>query len=122
MKYEIIKNSECYDPCNVPDDEWIGEIPDLVYGWSFEYKNANGEYSYGSVAYESMMPEEYANLWHTEDGGEWIHDVPRWRGWEPTGRVVFRGYAVEKWDAEERDWYVEPYDPVIEKSYIVGVA
>lgn len=122
MEYEIIKLSESYAEYRneVRDSEWLGEIPGLLNGWSFEYKNAKGEYSYGSVSYENMMPEEYANLWHTEDGREWIHDTPSWNGWEPTGRVVFRGYAEEYYDPDEREWFVEPYYPVVEQSFIVG--
>lgn len=120
MKYEIIKNSESHTGYNIPDEEWIGEIKGLVNGWQYEYQNAKGEYNYSSVSYVDMMPEEYANLWQTEDGLglEWIHDTARALGWEPTGRVVFRGYAVELYDPEERDYYVEPYDASVERGYM----
>lgn len=111
MKYEIIKNSESFSGYDIPDDEWVGEIHGLVNGWSFEVKNAKGEYDYLSVSWEHGLPEDYANMFVTENGESWLFEIPRWNGWEPTGRVVFRGYAKEYYDADEHEWFVERVDP-----------
>lgn len=107
MQYTIIKNSESHTGYDIPDKEYKGQIPGLCGGFQYEYINDKGEYEYSSVSYYYETPEEYAGKWHTEDGGEWVHDTPRYKGWEPTGRVVFRGYARDYYDPDEREWFVE---------------
>ena len=124
MAYEIIKLSESFASYRneVEDKEYIGDIPGVCNGWMFEYRNKDGEYNYSSVSYVHGSADDYANLYHTDDGLEWIHDTARYGGWEPTGRVVFRGYATEYYDPDEREWFVEQYDPADELAYIVAYA
>ena len=56
--FEIITNSQCHDPLDIPDCIWKGEQRGLCYGWSFEYKNDAGEYCYGSTAWEECTPAQ----------------------------------------------------------------
>ena len=121
-EYEIIPISKSFAEYRneVKDCRYIGDLDGVVNGWQFEYINKDGEYAYGSVSYVRGSAYDYANTFHDPwDGGEWIHETPRMRGYEPTGRVVFRGYAIEYWDEYERDWFVKDYDPSVEYSYII---
>ena len=103
MKFEIIKNSESKSGFDVPDKEYKGQVDGLVHGWSFEFVNDKGEISYNSVYYSHGTPERNAEE-------RYNFETERMNGWEPTGRVVFRGYATEHYDPEERDYYVKPVD------------
>lgn len=95
MKYEIIKNSESFTGYDIPDDEWKG-LTHEVNAWQFECTK-DGEISYSSVTFNYGMPEDC----------EITVDLCRWNGWEPTGRVIFRGYYTEHYDFDERDFYYE---------------
>ena len=105
--YTIIKNSESHTGYDIADIEYKGMIDGLCCGWQLEYTNDKGEYGYSSVSYTQLTPEEYAGKWTTDSGMEWIHETPSWNGWKPTGRVVFRGYAEEYYDPDEREWFVK---------------
>ena len=107
MTFEIIKNSESYTGFDIKDDIFIGYIQGLACGWQFEYVNEQGEYAYGGGSYEECTPEEYAYRFTCDDGSPWIAEVPRRKGYELTGRVVFRGYGRLYYDADEREWFVE---------------
>ena len=102
-QFTIIKNSESNTGYDIPDKEFKGYKSNLLCGWQYEFKNADGKFNYGSVIYSHTTPEDEAYRW----GEENAFTVERWKGWEPTGRVVFRGYAEEFYDAEDRDWYVK---------------
>lgn len=107
MKYTIIKNSESHTGYDIPDKEYKGMISGLCCGWQWEYVNDKGEIDYSSVSFTHMTPEEYAGQFKAYDGGDWIHETPSFNGWKPTGRVVFRGYARDYYDPDEREWFVE---------------
>lgn len=120
MKFQIIKLSESFASYRneVPDEEWVGEIKGLVNGWMLEYANKDGKVEYDSVSFISGTIESAVALYEAQGGGSWLFDIPRYKGFEPTGRVVFRGYATEYYDPEERDWCVKPYRLGKELSYI----
>ena len=111
MTYEIIKNSESFSGFNVKDDIYLGVIPGLCCGWMFEFKNAEGKINYNSVSWYEGTPEEYCQTW-LKHGEEALFYMERLCGWEPTGRVVFRGYGEEYWcnDPEIRDWCIREID------------
>lgn len=103
MKFEIIKNSQSETGYDIPDDTFYGCLPGLVNGWQYEARNVSdkrfpvGKILYFSVSYQWGMPEDEEEFqsYHASN-----------YGWELTGRVVFRGYAHEEYDLEERDYYV----------------
>lgn len=99
MKFEIIKNSEGCKKWNIEDKEYLGQITGLCCGWEFEIIDKEGKLTSLSVIWDEALPED---TW--ED--HYYPQMCEWHGWEPTGRVVFRGYARSHWDAEERDYYV----------------
>ena len=121
MQFKIIKLSESYAEYRdeVADSEWIGIIPGVMNGWSIEYVRKDGEMGYGSVIFLPGTIEDEVGRYEGYSGS-WLFDIPRLNGAEPTGRVVFRGYYTEHYDLEERDYYYEDYEPVVERSYIVG--
>ena len=81
---------------------YLGPLDGFVAGFNFEVKNKDGEYNYTSCHFMEEHPDDYINNLHYD-----YFDSCRYNGWEPTGRAVFRGYGIEKWNPEERDWYVE---------------
>ena len=84
----------------VNDEEYFGVLPGLMSGWQFEFVK-NGEIGYNSVYYSYETPEHCAEYEH------WNFDTESMFGYEPTGRVVFRGYAAEgEWIPEEREYSV----------------
>lgn len=120
MQFKIIKLSESQAEYRneIPDSEWIGIIPGVANGWQIEYSKG-GAFEYGSVTFQFGMIE--ADVARYEGYcGSWLFEIPRMNGWEPTGRVVFRGYYTEHYDFDERDYYYEDYDPAVERAYIVG--
>lgn len=121
IQFEIIPLSQSHADYRdeVPDKEWLGIIPGIVNGWSIEYVNKDGKFEYGSVSYVYSTVEDYVKLYEAQGGGSWLFEIPRWKGYEPTGRVVFRGYGTEHWDDSERDWYVVEYEPTAEKAFII---
>ena len=104
MKFEIIKNSQSETGYEIPDDTFYGILPGMVMGWQYEARNVCdkrfpvGKLLYFDVSYRNGMPEgeeEFMTFY--------ANDL----GWELTGRVVFRGYAREYYDSEEREWFVK---------------
>lgn len=104
-KFEVITISESEAGYRIPDKKFRGFIDGLVCGWQFEYKGDDGKLYYGSTVFESCTPETYANRYSTDSGLSWLEEYVAHNG-RLTGRVVFRGYAVTRWDPEERDEYV----------------
>ena len=104
-KFEIIVNSQGpkYD---IEDKTYYGQKPNLCCGWQFEFENEKGEINYNSVTWYEGTPEEYCESWLQYDDDA-LFTGERWNGWQPTGRVVFRGYAERYYDSEERDWFVK---------------
>ena len=101
MKFQIIKNSEGCKKWDIPDNEYRGQIEGLCCGWEFEVRKPDGTLDSFSVIHEEADPE-----W-TWDNNHYS-EMCEWHGFEPTGRVVFRGYGKLYWHAEERDWCVQP--------------
>lgn len=122
IQFEIIPLSKSHAEYRnrIPDKKWLGIIPGIVNGWQIEYVNKDGKFEYGSVSYQAGMIEQDVALYEAQGGGSWLFEIPRWKGYEPTGRVVFRGYGVQLWDSWERDWYVEEYEPTVEQTYITA--
>jgi len=100
-KFEVLSVSESLLSYKneVSNEEYFGVLPGLLHGWQFEFSK-NGETNYSSVTWYFGSPEEFA-------AHEWAFEMERWNGWEPTGRVVFRGYGREYWWSEEREMCVE---------------
>ena len=94
-------------------------IPGIVNGWMFEFRDKKGNINYNSTSYHWGTPEDYCDSW-LQYGEDALFEMERWNGYEPTGRVVFRGYATEHYDVDEHDWYVEPYEPVDDDFEGVG--
>lgn len=97
MNYTIIKNSESHTGYDIPDCTFEG-LKNYANGWQFECEK-DGKIGYSSVAFGYGMPDA--------KDFETTIDLCRWNGWEPTGRVIFRGYYEEYYDCDERDWYYE---------------
>lgn len=92
------------------DNRNYGYIDGLVRGFNIEFQHKEtGEITYNSAIYVEENIEDY----YRERIAEWgsigyePFSMEKAKGYEPTGRAVFRGYAVEKYDVEERDYYVE---------------
>lgn len=102
LQFEIIRNSESKTGYNIPDKEYKGQIDGLCCGWQFEFERS-GKIDYNSVNWYHGTPEECAYQYGEEDAFE----LERMNGWEPTGRVIFRGYAREYYDVEDREWYIQ---------------
>ena len=94
MKYTIIKNSESNTGYDIPDCEFHGLDNRYVCGWQFELVR-DGKAGWSDVKFFCGMPEECA----AEQARYW--DMI---GCEPTGTVIFRGYFVEEFDYEDRDF------------------
>ena len=105
-KFEIIKVSEANVDWNEEDREYVGVIPGYAAGFNFEVVDNNGKIDYMSAHYIDEDPSEMVENYYKDLGADYF-DVVRWNGFEPTGRVIFRGYAIEHYDPEERDWYIE---------------
>ena len=109
--FEIIPFSQSHETdYHVDDEPFYGELPGLCMGWQFEARNVDderfpvGKILYFSVIHEEAMPEVTAKL-------HFMQEKADERGWELTGRVVFRGYGRLYWYAEERDWCVADVTP-----------
>lgn len=91
----------CYNDC-----EFKGVISNYVCGFCVEVKNNNtGKIDYTSCTftndfYEIKLPEVHED-WN-ELGLKADCCAPNW---EPTGRIVFRGYYREFYDFNEHDYY-----------------
>ena len=87
-----------------------GFIPGFLRGYNVEFKHKEtGSIEYGTAIYVPTTVEEY----YQRDIDEWgelgysLFQVERSKGFEPTGRVVFRGYNTELYDPDMREEYVE---------------
>ena len=110
--FTVIQPSEAHTDWTVKDQKYYGFVPGFIRGWCFEFKNENGEYAYNSMNCFGVEPEQYVDTL-----GEDAFLIERFNGYEPTGRVMFRGYFTEHYDPVERDWFVEdvPEDRVVER-------
>ena len=106
LSFEIIVNSDSYTGYTIEDDKYIGVIPGLACGWQFEFIRNDGKIGYNSVAYYEGTPEEYCQMW-LRYGEDALFEIERRNGYEPTGRVIFRGYGVEYYDTEYREWFIK---------------
>ena len=99
--YTVILPSEAQLPYQVNDKAFHGVLPGLACGWQYEFLKY-GKTVYGDVIYDERDADSTADEYHFNDPEFCV-----WEGMTPTGRVVFRGYGVLHYWAEERDWYVE---------------
>lgn len=105
-KFEIIKNSESNTGYQIEDKEFKGIIPGVCCGWQYEYIDSEGHIAYSSVTYCDESAEDYAYRWTDDNGRSWLLDGLNRNDYDFTGRVIFRGYGYEYYDAEERDWFI----------------
>lgn len=76
-----------------------GYVPGLMRGYNLEVKKGD-VVDWLSAEWIGGEPnEEFNDGFHS-----WYHIE---HGFVPTGRVSFRGYGVERYDAKERDFYIE---------------
>lgn len=76
----------------------IGEIPGLMRGYNIEVEK-NGAIDWMSAEWIYGNPEEVFNdEYHVWSRNDW--------GLKPTGRITFRGYGTEDYDADERETFV----------------
>ncbi len=104
MKYEVINSERA-------NSEFNGVFPGYVCGWSFEFRNKDGKIDFNSCSWFEGTAEEYCQTW-LRYGEDALFEMERWNGWTPTGRVKFCGYGVERYDPEERDWYIIDANPI----------
>lgn len=96
--------------------EW-GSIPEykgkpyfpILCGFCAQVKNKEGKIGYCSTVYtgdydEMVIPTMHSLHWN--DLGI-SAELASYNGYEPTGVIVFRGYALENYDFEERESFVE---------------
>ena len=100
---EYVKASSIWPTAKDYEDK--GDIPGLVRGYNIEVKTMDGRVDWLSACYIDIDPETHFN----DEFNTWRYSE---YGWTPTGRICFRGYAVEKYDPDERDFYVIPYEAV----------
>lgn len=87
------------------DCEFKGIIPGYVCGWNVEAKR-DGIIDAGSTCftndYEEILNPNESSYWNDLGISE---DLLNHNGWRATGNIVFRGYYIEDYDFEEREWY-----------------
>lgn len=101
--FEIIKNSESYANYDEPDKEYKGVIPGKTAGFNFEVRHINdGHIDYMSCVFiDNETPTDYIrNLFYD------FFETISFSGFEPTGRVIFRGYGETYYDHNFHDWCV----------------
>jgi len=91
----------------LPKSEFKGIIPGLVCGFCVEAEK-DGKIDCGSTIFtnnfEYIKNPEYDPKWNELGICE---DLLNLNGWNATGNIVFRGYFVERYDPEERDYCYE---------------
>lgn len=76
----------------------LGEISGLMRGYNIEVEK-NGVVDWMSAEWIYGNPEvEFNDDYHCWSRNDW--------GLKPTGRITFRGYGFEEYDADERETYV----------------
>lgn len=80
-----------------------GHINGYVRGYNIEVITSTGETKWLSCEWTNDSPEIYFD----DDFHNWYNSEHQWI---PTGRICFRGYGVEIYDHEERDFVVEIVD------------
>lgn len=99
MKFNIIRNQD-YAEYGVSNYEYMGQLEGVGCGWRFEARNSEGETRYLPVLWSEDTPEKYAedhNLY--SKAGE---------GFTLTGTVIFCGYAMLAYGADESEFRVYP--------------
>jgi hypothetical protein len=82
----------------------LGERAGFVRGYNVEVRKGD-ETGWLSCSWINGDPNDYFNdAFHA-----WCREED---GLEYTGRICFRGYGIEKWDPEERDYYIVMEDEV----------
>ena len=76
----------------------LGERPGFVRGYNVEVVK-DGKTDWVSCSWFEGDP----NIYFNDEFHTWLNAE---HGWEYTGRICFRGYGVEMWDPEERDFYI----------------
>ena len=87
------------------DCEFKGIISGYICGFNVECEK-DGIIDCGSTCftndYEEILNPNENSVWNDLGISE---DLLNLNGWKTTGNIVFRGYYIEDYDFEERDWY-----------------
>ena len=88
------------------------QLPGLLRGFNVEITNDDGDVDYCSAVWtpgeaDESNPDIFISI-----------DLVSYNGWRPTGRLVFRGYGVDRYDFEEREEYVEMVTPEYVQKYM----
>lgn len=97
---EYIKASSIW--ATAQDHTDLGERPGIVRGYNVEVRKGD-KTDWMSCSWIHGDPNDYFN----DDFHTWCREED---GLEYTGRICFRGYGLEIWDPEERDYYIEDCD------------
>lgn len=95
-----------------------GYIDGYLRGYNIEFQNKEtGEINYSSAIFVERNVENYYQNRIDEWGeiGYEPFETEKNKGLEPTGRAVFRGYYTERYNAEERETFVEDATEEIER-------
>lgn len=85
---------------NAKDHIDRGYIAGYVRGYNLEVKSVDGETHWLSCSWTKSAPEhEFDNEFH-----RWYYSE---HNWTPTGRICFRGYGIEEYDASEHDTFIK---------------
>lgn len=90
-----------------PKMENKGVVPGYLRMFNFEVENIEtGDVDYMGATGFYGTPKQFIEEWAYGDDDTHYFDTVLYKGFKPTGRVVFRGYYTEKYDPYERDSYV----------------
>ena len=98
---EYIPASEIWSNAKTHIDH--GSRSSLVRGYNIEVTTKNGTTDWLSCEWIHENPQECFN----DEFHNWMYKE---HNWIPTGRICFRGYGMEKYDPEERDYFVYPIE------------
>jgi len=93
------------------DHEDRGFIRGLVRGWNIEVTTREGKTDWLSACYFEEDPNNYFN----DEFHQWMYNE---HGFTPTGRICFRGYGIEEWCEEEREYFITPINDEDIDNYI----
>lgn len=108
--FEYVDVSDTNTGWPKPVEKDYGCIPGFVRGFNVEFKHKDTEeIVYGSCIWDPGNIEDYFQQ-QIDDWGDIgfvLFEAEKSKGYEPTGRAVFRGYGQEVYDPTERDFCIE---------------
>ena len=97
IKFDTYVNASTIWP-TAKDHEYKGVQKGLCTGWNIEVTSWKGQTYWMDTTFTWLSPEQYFN----DDFHTWMYEED---GLTPTGRICFRGYFIEEYDFDERDYY-----------------